>query len=272
MVVFPNCKINLGLHILQKRDDGFHDLETIFYPIPLSDALEIVHSDNPMKTLDFSITGRASEALKEDNICIKAYQLIKGDYSTLPPLKMHLHKVIPTGAGLGGGSADGAFTLLLLNKRFELNISEEKLSEYAARLGSDCSFFIKNVPCYATGRGEQLEEVKLDLSTYKFIIVNPGIHIQTAWAFSQIKPLLNRKSLKEIITEPIESWKENLSNDFEPVIFSSFPEIESIKKSLYDAGAVYASLSGSGASVYGIFNKAHAVTLSFPPHYFVKEC
>ncbi|MBD0284262.1 MAG: 4-(cytidine 5'-diphospho)-2-C-methyl-D-erythritol kinase, partial [Flavisolibacter sp.] len=149
MVLFPNCKINLGLHILQKRDDGFHDLETIFYPIPLSDALEIVHSDNPMKTLDFSITGRASEALKEDNICIKAYQLIKGDYSTLPPLKMHLHKVIPTGAGLGGGSADGAFTFLLLNKRFELNISEEKLSEYAARLGSDCSFFIKNVPCYA---------------------------------------------------------------------------------------------------------------------------
>jgi 4-diphosphocytidyl-2-C-methyl-D-erythritol kinase len=270
MISFPNCKINLGLHILQKRKDGFHDLETIFYPIPLRDALEIIQHPSPSTDIDYSSSGLPVEGNTSDNICVKAYQLLKQDFPQLPAIKMHLHKVIPMGGGLGGGSADGAFTLVLLNRKFNLGLQEQQLIDYALRLGSDCPFFIKNTPCYATGRGEQLEAIDLTLSGYKFIIVNPGVHINTGWAFSQITPVLNRPSLKEVIFQPIRNWREHLKNDFEKPIIERHPLIGSCIKTLYDAGAVYAAMTGSGSTVFGIFAADSIPQFSFPAHYFVK--
>lgn len=269
MILFPNCKINLGLHILRKREDGFHDLETAFYPIPLTDALEAIHETNNQNLISFSSSGIAINGKEEDNICIKAYQLLKKDFD-LPPVKIHLHKVIPVGAGLGGGSSDGAFMLLLLNKRFALNISEKKLIEYALQLGSDCPFFIKNKACYATQRGEKLTPIQLDLSRYKIVLVNPGIHINTGWAFSQIHPSENRTSLLEIIQQPVENWKEELTNDFEDVVFRHHPLIKEIKQELYGKGAVYASMSGTGSTVFGLFKKEDTPEFNFPKEYFVR--
>lgn len=271
MIVFPNCKINLGLHILQKRADGFHDLETVFYPIALQDALEIVQSPSPVPTIQFNTTGLKIDSSAEDNICFKAYQLLKRDFPQLPAIKMHLHKAIPSGAGLGGGSSDGAFTLLLLNKKFNLGLSAEQLINYALQLGSDCPFFIKSKPCYATGRGERLEEIELDLSHYKIVLVNPQIHIHTGKAFSKIIPSNQRTSIKEIIQQPIEKWKELLKNDFEEVVFSEHPQVKTIKEKLYKQGAVYVSMSGSGSSVYGLFNKDAEPQFDFAEHYFVKQ-
>jgi 4-diphosphocytidyl-2-C-methyl-D-erythritol kinase len=270
VVLFPNCKINLGLHVLRKREDGFHDLETVFYPIPLQDALEVVHHPAPATDIEFSSSGLKVEGPMSDNICVKAYHLLKQDFPQLPPIKMHLHKAIPMGAGLGGGSADGAFALLLFNKKFNLQIEKDQLIRYALQLGSDCPFFINNTPCYATSRGEVMENISLNLSTYKFAVVNPGIHVATGWAFSQIKPSAERMSLREIIHQPIESWKENLTNDFEEPVSQHHPELAAIKKTLYQQGAVYAAMTGSGSTVYGLFPKEEQPTFSFPAHYFVK--
>lgn len=270
MVVFPNCKINLGLHILRKREDGFHDLETIFYPLLLQDALEIIQDPSSTGDIKFSGSGLTVQGTDADNLCVKAYQLLKKDFPQLPRIKMHLHKTIPMGAGLGGGSADGAFTLLLLNKKFNLGISEGKLLEYAFKLGSDCPFFIKNTPCYAMGRGEVLEEIRLDLSAYRFVIVNPGIHINTGWAFSQITPSSENLPLKEVIQLSIEKWKDHLANDFEKVVFTHHPEVKSCKEKLYNMGALYAAMTGSGSTLYGIFPKEAAVKPNFPSHCFVK--
>jgi 4-diphosphocytidyl-2-C-methyl-D-erythritol kinase len=271
MIVFPNCKINLGLHILQKRADGFHDLETIFYPVALQDALEIVQNPSASPTIQFNTSGLRIDSLPSENICFKAYQLLKEGFPELAAVQMHLHKVIPTGAGLGGGSSDGAFTLLLLNKKFNLGLSEDQLIDYALKLGSDCPFFIKNKPCYATGRGERLEEVELNLSPYKIVLVNPQIHIDTGKAFSKIGPSNQRTSIKEVIQEPIEKWKELLKNDFEEVIFAEHQEVKSIKETLYSQGAVYASMTGSGSSVYGLFNKNAQPQFSFPEYYFFRQ-
>lgn len=269
MILFPNCKINLGLHILQKRADGFHDLETVFYPIAIQDALEVIHG-NTNSDIQFTSSGIHLDVTAADNICVKAYQLLKKDFPNLPPVKMHLHKTIPSGAGLGGGSADGAFTLLVLNKKFNLQLTEQQLIKYALQLGSDCPFFIKNKPCYATGRGENLESIDLPLSNYQFVIVNPGIHINTGWAFKQLNPRADRTSIKEVIQQPILQWKEVLVNDFEAPIFQAYPEIEAIQRTLYQAGAVYAAMSGSGSTVFGIFEKSKTPELSFPEHYFVR--
>lgn len=271
MIVFPNCKINLGLHILQKRKDGFHDLETVFYPIAIQDALEIVQNSSPASTIQFNTTGLKIDSSSEDNICFKAYQLLKNDFPELPSVKMHLHKTIPSGAGLGGGSSDGAFTLQLLNKKFNLGLPEEQLINYALQLGSDCPFFIKNKPCYATGRGERLEEIELDLSQYSIILINPKIHIHTGKAFSKITPSNQRTSIKEIIHQPIKKWKELLNNDFEEVVFDEHPEVRTIKEKLYKHGALYASMSGSGSSVYGLFDKNAEPQLDFPQHYFIRQ-
>lgn len=271
MIVFPNCKINLGLHILQKRADGFHDLETVFYPIALQDALEIVQNPSPASAIQFSASGLKIDSPAEDNICFKAYQLLKKDFPELPSVKMHLHKVIPSGAGLGGGSSDGAFTLSLLNKKFNLGLSEEQLIYYALQLGSDCPFFIKNKACYATGRGEKLEEIELNLSDYKIVLVNPQIHIHTGKAFSKITPSKERTSIREIILQPIENWKELLKNDFEEIVFAEHPEVKTIKEELYRQGAVYASMSGSGSTVFGLFDKNIQPQLNFPKHYFIKQ-
>ena len=201
---------------------------------------------------------------------MKAYQLLKKDYPALPPVKMHLHKVIPTGAGLGGGSADAAFSLQLLNDYFKLELSTDQLLHYALSLGSDCPFFILNKPAYATGRGELLKPVSVDLTGYTLVIINPGIHVPTAQAFAGIRPAQPERSLKEIIAQPVSSWAEELVNDFEKPIFYQYPEIAAIKDELYRAGAVYASMSGSGSTVYGLFADGKPLILNLPPDYFIK--
>lgn len=271
MIAFPNCKINLGLHILQKRQDGFHDLETVFYPVALQDGLEIIQNDPPGNPIEFSSSGLIIDTGQEENICVKAYQLLKEDFPGLPSIRMHLHKVIPTGAGLGGGSSDGAHTLTLLNRKFNLGLQEADLIPYALALGSDCPFFIKNKACHATGRGEQLKEIPLDLSHYKIVLVNPGIHIPTGKAFAGTMPFAARTSVHQIIQRPIEDWKEDLKNDFEETVFAAHPEIKTIKEDLYRLGAVYASMSGSGSTVYGLFHREAQFRLQFPAHYFLKE-
>ena len=267
MVSFPNCKINFGLNIVNKRDDGYHDIETFFFPVHLKDSLEIIEKEK----LEFSTSGFSIEGEPEKNLCIKAYDLLKKDFPKLPTVQMHLHKAIPMGAGLGGGSADGALTLKLLNKKFELNLSEKQLINYSLQLGSDCPFFILNKPCFATGRGEILEQTGLDLSGFKILIVHPAIHISTAWAFANINPLKPVKSIKQIIQQSISTWKAELINDFEKPVFEKYPEISKIKDALYDAGAIYASMSGSGSAVYGIFRKADLVSITFAENYFIKE-
>lgn len=264
MIAFPNCKINLGLNIISKREDGFHNLETVFLPIPFRDVLEILPSD----ANEFIITG--SQLDSTDNLCIKAYNLLKQDFTDLPAIKMHLHKVIPMGAGLGGGSSDAAFTLQLLNEKFQLKLPVEQLLDYALRLGSDGPFFIINKPCFATGRGEILQPVKINLANYKLLIVNPGIHIDTKWAFSMITPKPAAVSIRTIIEQPIETWKEYLQNDFEIPVFEKYPEIKKIKNDLYRAGAVYASMSGSGSTVYGIFIKEDTIDNSRWNNFFYK--
>ncbi|OYU55231.1 MAG: 4-(cytidine 5'-diphospho)-2-C-methyl-D-erythritol kinase [Chitinophagaceae bacterium BSSC1] len=267
MVLFPNCKINLGLHITRKREDGYHDLETVFYPIGIKDVLEIIHTPNPEQAFSFSSSGLAIQGNPTDNLCAKAYQLLKKDFPQIPSIQMHLHKQIPMGAGLGGGSADGAFALKLLNQLFHLGISEEQLILYALELGSDCPFFIINQACIGKGRGELLERLTLDLSQYKFLIVNPGIHIGTGWAFAQITPKPVAHPLHELINQPITTWKDSLSNDFEAPVMAAYPEIAQIKNALYQEGALYASMSGSGSTLYGIFEKGYSPKISFPDHY-----
>lgn len=276
MIVFPNCKINLGLQILYKREDGYHNLETIFYPVPLRDALEVVRTDNekPSSNISFQSTGLTIDTDTQNNLCFKAYDLLKKDFPSLPPIQMHLHKTIPMGAGLGGGSSDAAFTLKLLNEKFKLGIPQEQLIQYALQLGSDCPFFIINKPCYATGRGEILEPIDLDLSSYQIALINPVIHVNTGWAFAQLningsgRP--KRPDPKRIIQQPISTWKDELKNDFEEPVFKQFPEIENIKQMLYKAGAVYASMTGSGSTVFGIFNKEQKPVLNIPISYYYK--
>ncbi|HET9746115.1 MAG TPA: 4-(cytidine 5'-diphospho)-2-C-methyl-D-erythritol kinase [Chitinophagaceae bacterium] len=267
MVFFPNCKINLGLNIVGKRTDGYHDLETFFYPVQLRDAIEVIERPE----FRFSASGLDINGNNSDNLCVKAYDLLKKDFPGLPPVHLHLHKALPIGAGLGGGSADGAFTLKLLNKKFKLELSQKQLINYASQLGSDCPFFIINKPCYATGRGEILEETAIDLSGYKMVLVHPGILISTAWAFGQINPCRPVMKIKEIIRQPVDVWKEDLRNDFEQPVFNKYPEIKKIKDDLYAAGAVYAAMSGSGSTVYGIFPKDSKLLLSLPREYFIKE-
>ena len=256
MICFPSCKINLGLRVTQKRADGFHALETVFYPITLTDALEIIIDPNTSAApITCTSSGLAIKGDPTDNLCYKAYFLLKNDYPSIPNIKMHLHKKIPMGAGLGGGSSDGAFTLVTLNQLFNLQLSEQALLEYALQLGSDCPFFIYNEACHATGRGEILKPLSIDLSGYTIALVHPGIHIATAWAFQQLSPCVKEKSIAEIIKQPIETWKAELMNDFEAPVFKANPLLEKIKNNLYSQGALYASMSGSGSSLFGIFPK-----------------
>lgn len=271
MILFPNCKINLGLHILRKRSDGYHDIETLFYPFALTDAVEIIPVNNAdNSSIQLTTSGNPVQGTVESNLCVKAYNLLKKDYPQLPPVSIHLHKVIPSGAGLGGGSSDAAFMLKALNEVGQLKLPKEKLAEYALQLGSDCPFFLINKPCYATGQGEQLEEYPVDLSQYNIIVVNPGIHVDTGKAFSNITPVIPSISLKGIINQPIATWKDQLINDFENSVFETYKEIAKIKKELYSLGAIYASMSGSGSTVYGIFEKDKEIAHSFPAHYFIK--
>lgn len=273
MVAFPNCKINLGLNIISKRADGYHDLETVFYPIPLCDALEVVRQETVPadNQIIFTASGLNISGNTTDNLCVKAYELLCKDYPGLAPIQMYLHKVIPMGAGLGGGSADGAFALQLLNNEFALGISDQRLQEYALELGSDCPFFIFNKPCFATGRGEKMVPIELDLSDYSFVIVNPGIHINTGWAFKNITPAAPAHSIETIIKQPVNTWKNNLLNDFEAAAIKHHSAIGNIKQSLYNAGAIYASMTGSGSTVFGIFEKGTIFQSHFPKDYFVYQ-
>lgn len=252
MIVFPNAKINLGLNVVSKRDDGYHNIETIFYPIQVKDALELVVSLNDETNIKMSgipVDGDASS-----NLVIKAYELLVSRYS-LPNLSICLQKNIPLGAGLGGGSADAAFMLKMLDSYFELNVSIDKLEELAGMLGSDCPFFIKNKPVFASGRGEVFEEIELDLSSYYIVLVKPDVHVSTKDAYFGCIPSAPKYSLKEIVKKPIEDWKSLMVNDFELSVFVKYPEISKIKDRLYGEGAIYASMSGSGSSVFGIYRE-----------------
>lgn len=253
MITFPNAKINLGLNIIEKRPDGYHNLETIFYPINLQDALEVTRRENNDKEYTLHISGALLEGEPEDNLVVKAYKLLKKDYPGLLPVDIHMYKHIPAGAGLGGGSSDAACMIKLLNDKFSLGLSTERMEEYAVKLGADCAFFIRNKPVFATGIGNLFEPVELSLKGYHIILIKPDIFVSTRDAFAEIKPVRPAVSLKEIVKQPMETWKHSMKNDFEDSVFKKFPEIAAIKDELYDLGAVYAAMSGSGSSVYGIF-------------------
>lgn len=249
MVAFPPCKINLGLNVLRKRSDGYHDIETCFYPVPWSDILEVIRSDE----FFFSSSGTPIPGEEHDNLCVKAYRMMQAVYS-LPPVKIHLHKIIPTGAGLGGGSSDAAWTLRLLNDVFALNLAKDVLKEYAARLGSDCAFFIDDIPMIGSGRGEVLTPIKISLKGKYLIIVKPDVHVSTAQAYLGITPAEPKRKLTDVLGMPIAEWRELLVNDFEKTVGKKFTVISEIKEKLYQSGAEYASMTGSGSAVYGIFS------------------
>lgn len=250
MIIFPNAKINIGLNVIERRADGYHNLETVFYPIAIKDALEIVVSDK----LSFQSTGLDIPGRVEDNLCIKGYHLLKKDFD-LPPIKIHLHKHIPIGAGLGGGSADAAFFIKLVDQNFDLGLSADQMMGYARQLGADCAFFIQNKPVFAFDKGDEFESIRLDLSDYKIILVMPPVHISTSEAYGGVKPAPVKDPLMELIYRPVSEWKNYIKNDFEVSVFKNHPVIRGVKATLYEAGALYASMSGSGASVFGIFKE-----------------
>jgi len=250
MVIFPNAKINIGLNVIERRADGYHNLETIFYPVKINDALEIIESDK----LSFESSGLAIPGKIEDNLCIKAYHLLKKDHN-IPPVKIHLHKHIPIGAGLGGGSADAAFFIRLMDQNFNLRLSIDKMQGYARKLGADCAFFIESKPVFAFDVGDEFEPIELDLSNYKIVLVMPDVQVSTAEAYRGVKPAEVKTSLIELIQLPVASWKKHIKNDFEESIFKNHALIRGVKADLYQAGALFASMSGSGASVFGIFDK-----------------
>ena len=269
MIVYPNAKINIGLNIVGKRPDGFHNIETVFYPINLTDILEVVSSDEQENGISLATSGIQIDSRLGENLCEKAYQKLKKLSPQILPAKAHLHKIIPIGAGLGGGSADASFMLKLLNDYFKLNHSSEILRKLASEIGSDCAFFIDNTPSFAHGRGELLKPIDLSLKGYKIQLINPGIHISTQLAYSGVQPSKPEISLEELVLRPPENWKDKIKNDFETHIFKMFPDIENIKNNLYRAGAVYASMSGSGSSVYGIFSETNKLPNNYPADYFV---
>ena len=260
MITFPCAKINLGLNIVSKRPDGYHNLETVFYPIPLTDALEIKYMDEKFPSespCDLKITGNDVDCNEEDNLVIKAYQLLAADFQ-LPRVHAHLVKRIPTQAGLGGGSSDAAYMIRLLDERFRLNIGIPEMERYAAKLGADCAFFITADPSYAEGIGDVLMPVDVPgagLGGYYLAVVKPSVAVSTRDAYTAIVPKTPAKCCRDIVRQPIETWKDELVNDFEAPIFAMHPELAAIKQSLYDAGAVYAAMSGSGSALFGIFRE-----------------
>lgn len=266
MVGFPNAKINLGLYVTSKRSDGYHDLVSCFYPVAWKEALEII----PSTSFSFSTSGLNVPGDSVSNLVVKAYELLKKKYQ-VPTSSIHLHKVIPMGAGLGGGSADAAMTITLLNQLYQLSLSTEEMIDLSAQLGSDCAFFIHNTPCLATSRGEVLLPIDCNLKGYIILLVHPGIHISTQQAFAGVKPKPIDFNLEELLKETPEGWKNKLHNQFEEHLFVQFPEVAQIKQKLYDLGAAYASMSGSGSAVYGIFKDEHSFEkMEWPAHYSIK--
>lgn len=269
MILFPHCKINLGLHIIARRPDGYHDIETLFYPVrQLRDALELLHGstapDEPAATTDiaFSSSGLTIDCAPEKNLCVKACRLLQADFPDRFPadrLRLHLHKTIPFGAGLGGGSADATATLLGLNQMLRLGLTTEQLTPYAARLGSDTVFFLHDTPMLGSGRGERLTPYPdLDLSGWWLKLVKPDLNISTAEAYAGITPHQPAVPLSEILRQPVEQWRESLVNDFEEPLSARYPQLRAIREALYSEGAAYAALSGSGSTVFGLFRQEPA--------------
>lgn len=265
MIAYPNAKINIGLNIVERRNDGYHNIETVFYPIGLSDVLHVEPSES-CSDYSFSASGIAIDGDPENNLIVKAYRILQNEYE-LPPIDISLHKQIPFGAGLGGGSADAAFMLKLLNEQFELKISTRKLRTLAAKLGADCPVFISNKPVFASGIGNVFTKISLNLIGYYLLLVKPDIHVSTPDAYANVTPSVPEKSLIELIQLPVEEWKGNVVNDFEKSVFQKFPLIATIKDQMYHSGAVYASMSGSGSAVYGIFKDEPTIEATFDDYF-----
>ena len=252
MITFPNAKINIGLQVTERRPDGYHNLDTIFYPIPINDALEVIVAEGADYDCQLHISGITIEGDTDNNLVVRAYRLLAADF-TLPPVDIYLHKHIPTGAGLGGGSADAGFMIRLLNEMFELGISIEQMEMYATQLGADCPFFITGNPVYATGIGNEFHPLDFDLAGWHLVVVKPDVFVSTKEAYSMVHPEKPTVTLDKKIVLPIDEWKGIISNDFEKGIFALHPELESIKAKLYELGAVYAAMSGSGSALFGLF-------------------
>ncbi len=267
MICFPNAKINLGLYITEKRPDGFHTIESVFYPIAWNDALEVIESPEAPTDFKLYLSGLPVPGTVEDNLLYKAYRLIQ-EKRALPKLNVYLHKSLPMGAGLGGGSADCAFFINQLNTQFDLGFSEEERLDLARPLGSDCAFFIKNKPVYAYEKGDVFKELSLDLSPYFIAVIFPNVHSNTKEAYSLVKPAKPLSSLLETVRQPVHTWKGRLVNDFETSIFAKYPLVAKTKQDLYDAGAIYASMSGSGSAVFGLFESMPEIgSLASFPHW-----
>lgn len=266
MVVFPNAKINLGLSVIERRTDGYHNIESIFFPIPLCDVLEFVEAPGQDRHA-FASSGIDVECKPDANLVMKCVERL-GLESQLPPLNIFLHKVIPHGAGLGGGSSDAAFMLSALNEFLGLGFSREQLVAVAASIGSDCPFFLYNSACFVTGRGEVLTPVGLNLTGYHLLLVKPPVHVSTARAYAGIVPARPRVPVQQALQTRPEEWRFFLNNDFEAVVFKVYPEIESLKRMMYERGAVYAAMSGSGSAVFGLFSESPYVQ-EFPKDCFV---
>ena len=258
MITSPIAKINLGLNVVEKRADGYHNLETVFFPVPIEDTLEVqpMNADCPLTVdCDLQVSNNPIDCDPQDNLVVKAYKLLKADFPTLPRIHCHLWKRIPSQAGMGGGSSDCAYMIRLLNEQFQLGLSDEQMMAYAAKLGADCAFFIKSQPCYAEGIGEQLTPIKLDLKGWTLCVVRPDIPVPTREAFSRIRPHYPAINCREAVSQPVETWKDTLVNDFEESVFALHPEIGAIKDKLYKMGATYAAMSGSGSALFGLFKE-----------------
>ena len=258
MITKPICKINLGLNVVERRPDGYHNLQTVFYPVPIMDALEVYTMDEAFPSpvdCDLKVTNIHIDGDEQKNLVVRAYNLLKQDFPSLPRIHTHLFKGIPTQAGMGGGSSDCGFMITLLNKMFCLGLSEQQMIDYAARLGADCAFFIINRPCYAEGIGEKMQDINLSLAGWYLAVVRPAIPVPTKEAFSLIKPHFPSENCRDIVMQPVETWRGRLTNDFEQSVFALHPEIGAIKDRLYDMGATYASMSGSGSSLFGLFRE-----------------
>lgn len=258
MITTPIAKINLGLNVVERRPDGYHNLQTVFYPVAIKDVLEVSVMDDGFPSAadcDIKVTNISIEGDEQRNLVVRAYNLLKTDYPSLPRLHAHLYKGIPTQAGMGGGSSDASAMLVLLNREFRLGLTETQLIDYAARLGADCPFFILNRPAYAEGIGEKLQPVSLDLSDWYIAVVRPNIPVPTKDAFARITPAFPDKCCKDIVMQPVETWRNELKNDFEQSVFALHPEIGTVKEQLYDLGATYAAMSGSGSALFGLFKE-----------------
>ena len=268
MITFPVAKINLGLNVVEKRADGYHNLQTVFYPVPIMDALEIVPMSDGFPSdvdCDLKVTNITIEGDEQRNLVVRAYQLLKADFPDLPRVHAHLWKGIPTQAGMGGGSSDCGYMIRLLNETFDMGLSSEQMQQYAARLGADCAFFIESRACYAEGIGERLQPIDLDLSGWHIGVVRPDIPVPTKEAFSRIHPHYPALNCRDVVRQPVETWRDRLINDFEESVFVLHPEIGAVKEQLYKMGATYAAMSGSGSALFGLFkDEPDALRQTFP--------